>query len=474
VHERAKSEQEHLEHQRLLAASAASAPAAPAPSTGRKRGRPPLDADADSKDAKEAAAPEQPAAPAPMADEERGPPRAEVVVPPAIPESTIPLPQMSEEARVNLLADLIKRVKLSTVHHPSVCFFTFLNSQRIVCTIAISSDASLVAAGCSDSSIRVWSLLEPHRNAAEAAARAQRQLVQMASGIGTADAKLAAEAAQADAESAVDLAEPPYLKLVGHSGPVYSVAFSPDNRYLLSASADGTVRLWLVETASNLVCYKGHNYPLFCVEFAPVGFYFATGGMDRTGRLWSTDRVAPLRLFAGHTNDIECVKFHPNCNYVATGSSDKSVRLWSLQTGECVRIFVGHTGTVRCLAFSPDGRYLASGGEDRRVLVWDLPSGKPVFEFVGHRDTVTSVDFSGEGTVLASASLDCTIRIWDARSPSVVAAQTGASRRKAEAAASVLQGRDRLIKTYLTKGTPVLWARFTPRNLLLAGGIFAG
>ncbi len=100
-------------------------------------------------------------------------------------------------------------------------------------------------------------------------------------------------------------------KLIGHSGPVYSVAFDPVGgtasapRHLLSSSADGTARLWSLDTLSALVSYKGHNLPVWSVKWAPQGFYFATASADKTARLWSTERVSPLRIYAGHLSDVD-------------------------------------------------------------------------------------------------------------------------------------------------------------------------
>ena len=99
-------------------------------------------------------------------------------------------------------------------------------------------------------------------------------------------------------------------KLIGHSGPVYALSFDPvpgpsaPPRYLLSASQDCTVRLWSLETYTNLVAYRGHREPVWDVEWGPRGIYFATASRDRTARLWSTDKTSALRIFAGHLSDV--------------------------------------------------------------------------------------------------------------------------------------------------------------------------
>ncbi len=100
-------------------------------------------------------------------------------------------------------------------------------------------------------------------------------------------------------------------KLIGHSGPVYAVAFDPLSgsavppKYLLSASADATVRLWSMETYTNVVAFRGHENPVWDVKWSPMGVYFATASRDRTARLWSTDRASCLRVFAGHLSDVD-------------------------------------------------------------------------------------------------------------------------------------------------------------------------
>lgn len=107
-------------------------------------------------------------------------------------------------------------------------------------------------------------------------------------------------------------------KLIGHSGPVYSVTFDPIGgsgsppRYLLSASADATTRLWSLDTMTNVVAYRGHQNPVWDVKWSPMGIYFATASRDRTARLWSTDRTSALRIYAGHLSDVN-VRVFSSC-----------------------------------------------------------------------------------------------------------------------------------------------------------------
>lgn len=314
---------------------------------------------------------------------------------------------------------------------------------------------------------------------------------------------------------------PATRKLIGHSGPVYSLSFDPTPgpaappKYLLSSSLDSTVRLWSLDTYRNLVAYRAHREPVWSTEWGPKGIYFASGSRDRTARLWTTDRTSALRIFAGHLSDVNCVKFHPNSLYLATGSADRTCRLWDVQKGTCVRVFTGHKAGVSALAVSPDGRYLASGSHDSVIRLWDLGSGALVKSLVGHAASVHSLDFSNESSVLVSGSADCTVRIWDVNAPvasdedgadeasgaALVPRQQQAGRRvsllngayrdgpagsggsgKAGAykgldalsgagAGGVGQGPSAdLLETLVTKRTPVFNIKFTPRNLALAAG----
>ncbi|KAI4337251.1 hypothetical protein L6164_015692 [Bauhinia variegata] len=356
------------------------------------------------------------------------------------------LPTIPTEVEQSILEDLRNRVQLSSVALPSVSFYTFINTHNSLSCSSISHDGSLVAGGFSDSSLKVWDMAKLGQQLTSSPSQVENGTSQNDQMLGQSGGKRQ------------------YTLYQGHSGPVHGVTFSPFGDFILSSSADSTIRLWSTKLNANLVCYKGHNYPVWDVQFSPVGHYFASSSHDRTARIWSMDRIQPLRIMAGHLSDVDCVQWHANCNYIATGSSDKTVRLWDVQSGECVRIFIGHRSMILSLAMSPDGRYMASGDEDGTIMMWDLSSGRCVTPLIGHSSCVWTLAFSCEGSLLASGSADCTVKLWD------VTTSTKVPRTEEKSGNA---NRLRSLKTLPTKSTPVHSLRFSRRNLLFAAGALA-
>ncbi|CAO3591016.1 unnamed protein product [Absidia cylindrospora] len=389
------------------------------------------------------------------------------------------------QAELDALKDLRKRISVGTASLPSVCAYTFYNTHDNLNCISISDDSSLMAGGFSESFVKIWSL--------------KGDRLQKPTGH---DGK-----SHADRKS-------DYVKLIGHSGPVYGASFNHDNEYLISCSQDQSARLWNMRTFENVVVYKSHNYPVWDVDFGPFGFYFATASHDKTARLWSCDHTYPLRIFAGHLSDVDVVKFHPNSKYLVTGSSDKTARLWDVQRGSCVRVFTGHKGAIKTVAISPNGRLMASAGEDTAINLWDLGSGRLLKTMTGHQDHVYSLDFSTDSHTLVSGGADNTVRVWDVNkgtslssttstTPAAVSSSTSSSSsatvptrpnqtnmkrmrledssRKEKVDKKVDDTRHSIghlentsdLAAFPTKQTPIYTVKFTKRNLCLAAGAFS-
>jgi WD40 repeat protein len=82
--------------------------------------------------------------------------------------------------------------------------------------------------------------------------------------------------------------------LQGHSSYVYSVAFSPDGKYLASGSYDNTVKLWSVESQKEVTTLQGHSSYVLSVAFSPEGKYLASGSDDKTLKLWRMENFQEI------------------------------------------------------------------------------------------------------------------------------------------------------------------------------------
>jgi transcription initiation factor TFIID subunit 5 len=306
----------------------------------------------------------------------------------------IPLPELRDVDRQNrqqVIKDYSKRARLSADKLPSICFYTILNSYNIVNCCDLSDDSTWLVLGLSDSTIQVCTLAEKKKlellkplHDLEGLDKESDDIYNM----------------MFDKRTGVD-----HMTLIGHSGPIYGVTFSPDKYFVVSGSEDGSVRLWCLLTFSCLVSYKGHTGPVWDVKFSPYGHYFASCGMDKTTRVWSTDQYQALRVYADHLGDIECICFHPNSNYLASGSNDRTIRIYDLANvtdNPQVRQYTGHKSSINVLKFSNCGRYLASAGSDATIYIWDISISVIVAQFCSHKEPIYSLEFSRDNTVLCS------------------------------------------------------------------------
>jgi WD40 repeat protein/serine/threonine protein kinase len=194
-----------------------------------------------------------------------------------------------------------------------------------------------------------------------------------------------------------------------------AMAFSPDDRYLATASGDYTVKLWDAATGQEIRTLRDHNWGIFSLAFSPDGRILASASADSSVRVWDVATGTEIKLpQLRHAAIATSVAFSRDGQYLASASFDQTVKVWDTDRWQERRTFHDPTGGVRSVAWHPDGRRLAWGGTDATIKMGNLATGVIVHTLRSHRSWVEGVAFSPDGQWLASASLDGTVKLWKA------------------------------------------------------------
>ncbi|MEU8265496.1 WD40 repeat domain-containing protein [Micromonospora sp. NPDC048999] len=211
------------------------------------------------------------------------------------------------------------------------------------------------------------------------------------------------------------------MKLAGHAGGVRWADFSPDGRFLATASTgDQRVRIRDPKSGETLFFLPDHHSGVSNLDFSPAGALVATSS-GNVAYLWRTDNGQLISKLAGHAEVINELAFSPDGKLLVTGSDDKTACCWDTSTGTCVATLTGHTEAVRSVLVSPDGRaVLTTSSSPDLPLLWDLPSGR----LIGPVDGGPAA-FSPDGRLLALYTAKNSVEIWSAITASRVATLTG-------------------------------------------------
>jgi WD40 repeat protein len=206
-------------------------------------------------------------------------------------------------------------------------------------------------------------------------------------------------------------------RLTGHDASgakgVRPVVFSADGHFLLSGGDDGTARLWDAQADfAERLSFGPHTDRVSAVAFSPDGRQALTASASEIW-LWNTGNGHQIRRFSGHKRLVNAAAFSPDGRRVLSAAWDNSARLWDVSTGDELLRLEGHSEGVHSAVFSPDGRYIVTGSEDKTVRLWDAASGAQLRQFSGHSGAVIQVTVSDDGRFLLSASADQTARLWD-------------------------------------------------------------
>jgi len=231
--------------------------------------------------------------------------------------------------------------------------------------------------------------------------------------------------------------------LEGHTDGVRSVVVS--DKYIISGSADKTIKIWDLTTFELVATLEGHNSIVNSVIVSDK--YIISGSFDRTIKIWDLSTFKLIAILKGHNGYVYSLTVSDK--YIISGSVDKTIKIWDLSTFELVKTLKGHDSYVYSVTVSGiinttdefgkinsventtnkfgniiSKQYIISGSADETIKIWNLSTFKLVTTLKGHNSIVSSVVVSSvENTTdlpdnigkqyIISGSFDKTIKIWD-------------------------------------------------------------
>lgn len=218
----------------------------------------------------------------------------------------------------------------------------------------------------------------------------------------------------------------PVTSFEGHTSNVTSIAFQSDNKWMVSSSEDGTVKVWDVRTPSVQRNYK-HKCPVNEVVIHPNQGELISCGQDGTVRVWDLgENRCTHELVPEDDVPVQSVSVASDGSMLVAGNNKGNCYVWKLATQrgspQPLTKFLAHAKYITKVLLSSDVKHLATCSADHTARVWSVDDGTaddgaeqfPIETTLhGHQRWVWDCTFSADSAYLVTACSDHFIRLWD-------------------------------------------------------------
>ena len=206
-------------------------------------------------------------------------------------------------------------------------------------------------------------------------------------------------------------------RLRGHRDFISSAYFSPDSRRILTASQDGTARVWDAGNGRSVTVLRGHPRALFGAVYTRNGNTVATFGEDHTTRVWDLDSGA---LKFGTKHGASYANFTPDGRAVVDGVESEAIGVWDAGTGRELAELTAGGEELSGAVISPAGDLVATG-LGPRIVLWSTRTWRHARTLEPLDDSIESLAFSRDGRRLVASSYSDTVRVADTATGRTVA-----------------------------------------------------
>jgi WD40 repeat protein len=325
----------------------------------------------------------------------------------------------------------------SNISYGESIFTTLLGHQSSISGVEFSPQGDLLASSAEDGTIRLWKLRHPLITSLTAQTGGVLQVATNPKGNSLVSVSRRGTINIWQKNAAGGFNSTPDKTFLGHQSPIHDVAFSADGRFFATASLDGTAVLWQADgTRLQVLPFQdrppvgltppkkpggGIRKPLdiYTVAFSPDGRWLATASSDNLIKLWQRSPTGSIlnpqkpQVLGGNQAQVETIAFSPDSQLIVSGSIDKTIKIWH-PDGRLVKKIAAHQAPIRSIAFSPKTNVFASAGDDGTVKLWQV-DGSLIQTLQGDlklKAAVLRVSFSLDGRYLVASRSDGAIDLW--------------------------------------------------------------
>ncbi|GIW23181.1 MAG: hypothetical protein KatS3mg068_2188 [Candidatus Sericytochromatia bacterium] len=248
-----------------------------------------------------------------------------------------------------------------------------------------------------------------------------------------------------------------YATLDFHKGDIWSLDFSPNNKHLVSGSADSKIVIWDINLKDKIKVFEEFYRAVYSVKYSNSGdfivassydglvkiirlnenkvdtykehllavnnidihksdkFVVSSGSDDRI-KVWSTRNLKTFFDFQANNNikiKVKHVKFSPDGYKVFYANTDGTLKIFNLKQDKIEKILDLKSGIISSIDFSPDSKEFACSFSDKKIRIYDSVTLKEKKSFLAHNWNVVQVKYSNNGKYIASISHDMKLNLWN-------------------------------------------------------------